>query len=170
MAREQGRAEGLALDEATSHRSMARVQRLAWAVLALLVLAVLLGLFGGQGPLSATQARTPDGALELRYERLTRLSAPATLDIRIAPAYVRSERIRLELDREYARTARIEHIAPEPLRVQSGPQGLRYEFATVPGTPARIVFHLQMQEFGVLRGKLALRPDHSLEFLQLVFP
>jgi len=170
MAGEDGRKHGLQLAEAAGHRRAARAQRVVWAVLALLVLAVLLGLFGGGGPFSATRARTPDGALELRYQRLTRAGAPATLEVRIAPALVPGARIHLELGREYARSARIQRISPEPLQVRSGPEGLGYDFAAAPGAPARIVFHLQMREFGLLRGRLALPPAHELEFLQLVYP
>ena len=170
MAQESAELPGLEHDRQGIHARVATVRRVAWAVLALLVIAALLGLFGGQGLYSATTTRTADAALELHYERLTRLSAPAVLDIRVAPEHVRAGRIRLQLDREYTRAARIERITPAPLRVESGGPGLRYEFAGDAGSPARIVFHMQMEDIGALRGKLTLLPDHSLAFTQIVYP
>lgn len=78
-------SRGLQIDEnIEAQRKMAKQQRVGWAILALLVIAVLFGLFGGDGLLSNTKVRSADGVLEAEYERFTRQGAPTSLKVRIA--------------------------------------------------------------------------------------
>ena len=58
------------------------IQRVAWAVMALVALAGLLGLFGGAGPL--TRAAAGNGALRLDYARFERKHAPTELRLQVA--------------------------------------------------------------------------------------
>ena len=60
------------------------VQRIGWGVMAALLLAALLGLFG-TGPLSRATATAPGGAVTLDYDRFGRYLGPATLLIRVGP-------------------------------------------------------------------------------------
>ena len=56
-------------------------ERLAWAALAALVAAGLLGAFGRGGWLSDARATTEDGALSVRYQRVQRLLAQSTIEV-----------------------------------------------------------------------------------------
>ena len=55
-----------------------RAERIGWAVLAFILLAAALGLFG-QGPLGGTVVAAGDDSLSLTYERFWRLSSPTRL-------------------------------------------------------------------------------------------
>lgn len=153
-----------------SHDTFVRVQRIAWVALALAVLAVLLGVFGGQGPVSDARQRTADGVLEIRYDRLTRWSAPATLEITVSGEHVDANELRLGLNREYLKAALIERITPAPVRTQAGTGEIYFVFAAAPGARALIVFHLKMEAIGLQRGRITLAPDTALEFAQFVYP
>lgn len=152
------------------HDAFVRVQRIAWVVLVCAVIAVLLGVFGGQGLVSNARVRTADGALEIHYDRLSRLSAPASLEVRVAGSSVGAQELRLGLDREYLKAAQIERVTPVPVRVEAGAQQLVYVFAASPGTPALIVFHMKMDAIGFERARVTLAPDRALEFTQLIYP
>jgi hypothetical protein len=66
-------------------RRMWAVQRIGWAVMALVVLAGLLGLFG-PGPLSSATAGKEEGPLLVEgYERFVRFRIPTTLQVRLDP-------------------------------------------------------------------------------------
>jgi len=54
------------------------VQRIAWVVMLLIVVAAVLGLFA-TGPLSGTTAKTDDGVLTIEYGRFARHDAQTDL-------------------------------------------------------------------------------------------
>lgn len=153
-----------------AQEGFARVQRVAWAVLVLAVVAVLLGAFGGTGFISTASMRSPDGALEIHYQRLARRSAPATLEVRVAGVHVDGPELRLGLDRKYLEAARIERITPAPLRTESGDRQITFVLAATAGTPALVVFQLKMDAIGLERARVTLAPDRSLEFTQFIYP
>jgi hypothetical protein len=111
--------EDLAFD-----RRQWRVQRVSWAVLAVLLLLGLLGVFGN-GPLS--DAVASDGALHVTYERFAHAQAPTTVNIRVsAPG---TNPVRLAIDHRYLDALSIEHIRPPPLRAESRGDDDIFEFA-----------------------------------------
>lgn len=61
-----------------------RLERIGWTLIALFVLAGLLGLLG-PGPLSWATARSDGGLVEVEYQRFTHWVADDTVEIRVAP-------------------------------------------------------------------------------------
>lgn len=128
-------------EDVAFERRQWRVQRVSWIVIALLLLLGLLGVFGN-GPLS--DAVAADGALHVSYERFVHAQAPTTLHIRVsAPG---ASPVRLAIDHRYLDALSVEHIRPEPLRVESSGDDDLFEFAgpsagdlqvSLDGTPQR---------------------------------
>lgn len=76
----------LQLHEDLAHeRREWKLQRVGWALMALALLAAVLGLFG-HGPLSETASASADGALTVRHQRFERYQAPSEYDIGALPA------------------------------------------------------------------------------------
>src|SRR5437870_1413168 len=97
-----------------------RVQRVGWAALALLIGAALLGLLG-KGPLCRTTAAVPAGDLRVDYERFGHFHTDAALRIEAVPAPGGDGRLRLWVDREYLEGVQIQHVLPQPDRVETAP-------------------------------------------------
>lgn len=101
-----------------------RAQRVGWAAMALVVLAALLGLTGGDGWLARAEAESGDGALRLTYPRLQRLEAPVVLEaVLAAPAGADQRPVELFLDDGFLRTWRIDEMQPGPERATAEPGG-----------------------------------------------
>src|SRR5690242_8532320 len=73
-----------------------RIERIGWAVMAVLLAAGLLGLLG-YGPLSQARAGEP-GTLSVTYDRLQRASAPSEYHFTVAPSLARDGELRLRFD------------------------------------------------------------------------
>lgn len=114
-----------------------RIERVAWGLFAMVVLAAFIGLTGGGGLLAQGRAETPRGVVE--YPRFSRWQAVDQLTVRLAPDI--GERATVKLDRRFAEVFDITSVLPEPETVTATPAGIRYEFATDGG--GEIVFHIR---------------------------
>lgn len=163
----QGRYPGLQLDEDMPlQRREWLVQRIAWAVLSALLLAIVLGLFGS-GPLSHSVARTADGSVEAEYERFMRNRSPETMRLTVHPD---SGAVMLLFDAEYLRRIEIKRIVPEPDQILFGMDAAALVFtADAPG-PMRIAIHFQPEKVGMLKGWVMQDGRPRLELGQFVFP
>lgn len=123
------------------------IQRVGWAVMALVLAAAAAGLFGG-GPLSRAEAQA--GALRVEYPRFARREAVTTLKVHLPPA--REGEAHLWLERAYLEKLRIARIEPPPARVLAGAQRITYAFAAEGG--AAVSIHLQFIDSGALAGTL----------------
>jgi hypothetical protein len=149
------------------------VQRIGWAVMAAAVLAALLGLFGGAGPLSNATAGGQEAPLSLEeYERFSRFGMPTTLRVHLDTAPGQGGEVRLSLSREYLESVQIQHVTPQPKSVEAGPDRITYVFdvTTAPDQPTAVTFNLQPDKVGLLRGRVELDNAGSLEFSQFVYP
>jgi hypothetical protein len=147
-----------------------RVQRVGWVVIALLILASLLGLTGS-GVLARATVGDAGSPLQLAYSRFDRLEAPTTLDLQIAGDAVTAERVEVWVDRAYLQGVQLERVVPEPEEVQSAGDRLIYVFGVdTPGQPVTITFDLRHMEFGSKSGQVGLGDEPALSFSQFVFP
>lgn len=164
----------LEIDQDLDYETRAyNVRRVAWWLMALIVLAALAGLFGS-GPLSHTRAGEAGGPLSLEYGRFARLTAPATLEIQLGPQAAAVREARVWIDRRYLQDMQIEDMVPEPERVEAGADRLVLVFplAASAGAPGTTSFelHLQAQRVGPLHGRVGLEGGPSLDFHQFVYP
>ncbi len=147
-----------------------RLQRIGWVVMALLILASLLGLTGS-GLLARATVGDAGSPLQLTYSRVDRLEAPTTLDLQLAGEAVTGEQVALRVDRSYLEGVEVEQVVPEPAEVRSEGDGLIYVFGVdEPGQPVTITFDLRHTSFGPKSGQVALDDGPVLDFSQFVLP
>ena len=181
MGRTQGQRDFQ--DELTYHRREWMVQRVGWIVMALLILAALVGAFGS-GPLSSvTIGHAPQATLE--YERFARYATSTGL--RITPALARTtadrvEPLSVEIDRSFLDDYSIVSIVPEPrsVRAAAGRYILEFELdearpaPSADGTPddlprQAITIHLRPQAIGSRAGTWRIGAE-TLHVDQFVYP
>lgn len=153
------------------HQRSWRLQRVAWVIMALLLLAALLGLFGS-GPLSRATLVDESGTISLNYERFARREAPTALRVHLAANAVDDDEIRLWISRDYIDEVEIERITPQPSATEVGVDRLIYTFQAVEsGQPVTIILHLKAAHTGSLPGQLGLSERKSfLSFKHFVYP
>lgn len=147
-------------------------QRIGTALMVLVALAGLLGLFGGTGTLSRATAGDQEAPLSIEeYERFLRLGKPTTLQIRLDEAAITGGEARVWLSREYLDSVQFQEIDPQPDRVEAAPDRRVYVFdARGLDRPAAITFELEPDEVGPLEGRVGLDGGTSLTFGQFVYP
>jgi hypothetical protein len=147
-----------------------RIERIGWALMALMLLAGLLGLLG-YGPLSRTQVGTP-GTLAVAYDRLQRSSAPSNYRFEVAPALARNGQLRLRFDNVLLEEVEMNSILPEPSEVRSGAGYTEFVFAmdAAAGPPARIQFQFHPATFGHVRGRISTDGAAPLLIDQIILP
>ena len=151
-------------------RAWWRVQWVSWVVLSLLVLAGLAGLFG-RGPLATTTATSPDGRVEVKYDRFARRGYASAIEVRVDPSAVRDRKIQLGLSPEAVETLQPEKTDPPPVRAEAGSDGTRFTFAADPdGGPVTIRFSQQPKSPGRVGGQVAVAGAGSVAFPQFVYP
>jgi hypothetical protein len=144
------------------------VRRAGWVVLSALLAAGALGLFG-QGPLARAQAGADEGWL-LEYDRFVRSNTPSRLAVTL-PAGRHGDTASIWIDRGYADRVEIQESNPTPLSVTARADRLIYRFLVIGGpTPIRVVFDVEPQTAGRLRGRVGIADSVSVGFVQLVYP
>jgi len=145
-----------------------RVQRIGWAILFLLWLAGVAGLFGS-GPLSGSTAS--GSGLRLEYDRFVRSTAPQKLTLHLGPTVTAHPKVRLWVDRQYLENQQIESVVPEPESVEAGPDRMVFTFSMAkPGAPTAVTVRLQTRRAGSLQGRVGVEGGGSLQFHQIVYP
>lgn len=147
-----------------------RMQRVGWIILALVLLAGLLGLFGS-GPLAHATVGAPGSPLRLEYDRFGRIDAPSTLTALVRPSTRRPGEAILHLDRGFTDFFQIERMQPTPDRTEAGADHSVYVFrATGSPGPVRVTFRLRPDQPGLLTGRVRQDGGSWLTFHQLVYP
>jgi hypothetical protein len=155
-------------EDAGFQRALWRVQHIAWGVMAVFVLAGLVGLLGS-GPASRGVAESANAALSVEYERFLRKGAPTTLRVELGPD-AEPGRIVLWIARSYLDRVRIESILPSPMQAVAADGGVAYVFAVQSGERLAVLIHLQAAEAGRLQAWLRRGGGAGLDFNQWVYP
>ena len=146
-------------------------QRIGTAVMALVALAGLLGLFGGTGPLSSAAVSDGQAPLSIEeYERFARFGKPTALQVSLDPTATADGETRLWLSRQYVQSVQIQEIDPLPERVKAAPDRFVYVFDTETDGPTAITFELEPDQIGPLEGRIGLDGGTSLTFGHFVYP
>jgi hypothetical protein len=143
-----------------------RAERIGWVVMALLVLAALLGVFS-HGLLSDTTAASRDGALRVDYERFAHKTARTQFVITLTRA---PQDPRIRLSPSFLEFHDIEVLYPVPLRSSSGAAGLDLVFA--PATTGDLAVHIgaRPKRFGVASLSVEIGDQSRASFTQLIYP
>ena len=159
-----------------ARRTTWRIQRIGWAIMALIILAALAGLFG-RGPLSHASARSADAALVVRYERFIRNQAEATLDLSVSSPAAGGE-ISVWLDSAYLDQVNLRQAVPEPRSTRLDPGRVVLTFRVTPSdAPSHIALRFRVEHIGPLTARIGLdrgaRDDDAeaaVEFGQFAYP
>jgi hypothetical protein len=142
-----------------------------WALLTLLLLAALSGLFGS-GYLSHARAGDTGAPLWLEYPRFAHTYAAVdTLVFHVAPQAANNGTVRLWLARDYLERVEVRRIEPEPDAVEAAGDHYTYVFrASDLRAPTSIIFHVEPDSFGPVRGSAGLEGGAAFDFTQFVYP
>jgi hypothetical protein len=144
------------------------VQRVAWLVVLVILLAAVAGIFGA-GPLSHAEAAS--GPLEMNYDRIARRGSETTLTLRVAPQTAVDGELPLWLDRDFLDKVNIDRIVPEPAEMEAEDERVIYRFvAADPEQVAEITFQLNPAEPGIARGRLGVVDGAEVSFAQFIYP
>ena len=139
MAQEQSKERRLDVpDDRAWQERFWTVQRVAWVLMALFILAALFGATGKGGPLASASAQTPDGTID--YPRITRWQSAEDVIIRLPPAT--SGEVELLVSPGFAKVYSIDSIVPQPSKSTTTPAGHMFTFAAAGGGPKEIVLNV----------------------------
>jgi hypothetical protein len=161
---------GLQIDEhAAWDRADWLIQRVGWAVLAVIVALGLLGLFGNGLLTEATVGSQSEG-LWMEYPRVVRLGAPVTIDVHVDGRFVEGGEVTISLSEGYLDSVRLEGISPEPDSVTTRQDVIEYMFRVEGGGGVAVAFYVKAQELGSMSGTVAVAGGGSERFRQFVLP
>lgn len=147
-----------------------RIQRMSWAIFALLVLAALAGLFG-TGPLSHGEAGSKASGLRIEHERFARLHAPTDLVIRADRRLARNDELTIVLSGAAVQHLQLSSAMPPPDGTGLAPDGVILRFRTdrQPGE-LTIVLHAKPQRAGLLAAQIGVRDGPVHVIRQWIYP
>jgi hypothetical protein len=140
-------------------------ERATWAVIAVIVLIALTGLFA-HGPLS--ERTVADAGLSLSYERFQRVTALARFTARISVSY--GDEASLTLSPAFSDHFQIADLEPRPLRSSAGPRGLEFVFQAPAAGELSVVIWAHPRSFGHFDLTAAAGPEGRVAFSILVYP
>lgn len=149
------------------HRIDWIVQRCAWLLFALVLLAALAGLLG-PGPLTHAVESSADGTLVIDYHRIERYESPAKLKVKLPEG--RKQPVRLRVGKSFFDAVTMEAISPPPLAIEASEGDPVYIFPASPRGPYSILLRYKPDEFGPLRFAVAIDSDAAFEVQQFILP
>jgi hypothetical protein len=105
-----------------------KFERIVWCIFVVLIVCDLLGLFG-RGWLANAKAATPDGALNLEYERIERASTPSIMTLHLGQPAIHDGKIRIYISDSIVRPLGAQRISPQPEVSTLVEGGISYTFA-----------------------------------------
>ena len=157
-------------EDPDGHERAWKVQKVGWAVTALLLLAAMLGLCGSSGPLNKTSAGD-ESSITLLYPRFVRHGATSALQVRAAGSVTTSETFRLVCDRTFLDRLEVRQVIPEPEDTVVGVDEVTYVFKVAErGRPVEITFDVEPSDYGLLSGWFSLEAGQPVRFRQFVYP
>jgi len=147
-----------------------KVERVAWVIAALILLAALLG-FLGPGPLGKATAASTDKSLSLDYFRVERYEAPVELRFRVAGVLAKDGKLQLWLHRDFVEALEIKQIDPKPESVEISGERFIYAFKTADAPPTiKVFFHAQPNKFGRTPAQVGVVNGPEIQFSQFYMP
>lgn len=146
-----------------------KMQHYAWAALAALLLAALLGVFGSGGWLASGSAG--EQPLRAEYQRFLRRQSSSILKVRVAAPAAGAGELRLWMSRDYADRFTFEDISPRPQATTPQGQRVLFQFSLpASGEEAQITFSFKPRDAGRVHAELGLTDGPQLRFWQFIYP
>lgn len=145
-------------------------ERVGWTVIALVMVAAVLGLFG-PGLLNRARVANADGRFRLEYSHFGRYRAPTTLRLHLGPNATSGAKVRVWVDRKFIEGVEVQNITPPPDSAELGADRVTYVFQISDASrPAAITFYLEPERVGALSGRIGLESKSPVHFEQFIYP
>jgi hypothetical protein len=141
-------------------------QRIGWGLLALVLLAGLLGLTGS-GPLSRV-TRADGRHLTVEYDRFVRHGSRANLTFRTEPGAVTEARI--TVDRRFLVDNDLQHLVPEPRATRSRGDEIEFAYEVAPGGGLNARWTFEPEAIGRHTTTVRLNGGPPVEIRQFTYP
>lgn len=146
------------------------IERVGWGLMALIVLAALLGGLGS-GPLGSRSAESPDGSLRLRFFAVERYAAPQILELWAKPLNDETTPLELAFSRTFTDEITIEQIVPEPESMTTEDGKLVLRFNSSDSTEeSKVVVRYKHDGYGLLDYEVGIGSQEPIRVRQLVLP
>lgn len=155
-------------DDEQFARREALAERVGWVLVALALLAALLGLFAN-GPLSHRSVES-DNVL-VRYQRFGRNQGNTSLEVEARATAATDGKVEVWVSQTFLESYDLEDVSPEPESTTTRSGGLVFAFP-VEGTdtPVRVTFSLRPEHSGRHHGAVAVADGRPATFSQFVYP
>ena len=145
-----------------------RWERISWLVIALILIAALMGLFGHH-PFARITSQTLNGQVVIDYERYGRYDSSAQIVIKSTPAYAHNNMVHVWLDAEYLDAINVISASPWPLRGEAREGERAFVFHT-DGRPFSVTLSIQFHSIGLVRGRVRVDEQEPLSLTHMVWP
>lgn len=146
------------------------VQRVGWAIMLLVILLALLGLFG-TGPISTGNADAGDGAIAAGYERFVRHDGRTTLTLEVDGSQAQDGEIQVWVSRDYIDAMQVEQISPQPSETIAADDRLVYTFPIDDtASSLSVSFSLRPQDMLRLSGEAGVPDGPTVSWNQFSYP
>ena len=147
-----------------------KLQRIGWVVIALLLLAGLLGVWG-RGPLTTKQITDAASASWVEYHSVDHYQADTTFSLHVGSGAVTADTLRITLNRAYLDRIQLQGIEPEPAAQELRGNGVVYVFdVATPGQPVAVTFEHVFTQPGTATAEIGIEGGPALSFRQFVLP
>jgi len=145
-----------------------RFEKAAWVMLALVLIADALGVFG-RGWLARAERSSADGNFSVRYERVERAGTPSVMTITVNEGAQQNRQLQLFASESVVEVLGAQRIIPQPESSTLTPGGLLYTFPMT-SAPAEVSFELEPSFPGVHTFELRVPGASSVQGKVLVLP
>jgi hypothetical protein len=149
-----------------------RVERVAWSIFGLALVAAALGLLGGIGPFAVKEVSSADGRLQLQYSAITRLTGVPQFVVKADPGLAIGDTLTIALSTKLLEAAILERIEPEPetMIVAGAQQRFRFRVDPASSNPLEIRFDLKPDKAGLNAGDVMAVGGPTIPIQQFVWP
>jgi hypothetical protein len=157
-------------EDLQQQRKVWLIERISWVIMALLLLAAMLGLLG-HGPLSSSTLDNTASGMLIQYERFERVNAQTLFRIQLKPQVSQGAAARLSFGQEFLRKVEVLRIEPEPAEVEAWTDHVTYVITRPdPGKEAAISIHYKPLVFGRVEVDVGLDGYPVQTFSQFIYP
>lgn len=145
------------------------LERAAWILLTIVLLAAFLGFMGGYGFFNQRVAANQN--VGVTYRPFLRRVAPTDVTVRLKD--LQGGTAQLSVAQDYLNHFQVQQIMPQPTSATSDTQALYYEFTVPDGATAMIItFSLLTtpDTYGTIQGTIGQKGLPAVNFNQFVYP
>lgn len=145
-----------------------RLERVGWAIVALIVVLALAGVFGS-GPVSWTSSTSSGGGIVLDHQRAIGHNADQQVTLHLGATTVREGKVEVELSGDWVHAVRVDAVTPEPSAQRTLPDGVLLEFEAGSTSSTVVTLYYRAFRYGSQEAEIAVGDDR-LDFTQWVLP